>query len=142
MRHLLELLDDDEEASLAPQPGLDQVERLCADSRAAGAEIDLTVRGEPPDLPAGVELATFRILQESLTNVLRHARPPRAHVSLTYQDDAVLVEVRDEGRGVSAPGPGGRGLAGMRERLALYDGELGRAPDGGYLVRARIPVAG
>jgi signal transduction histidine kinase len=98
MRRLLDLLDDGEGASLAPQPGLDQLERLLADTRAAGAEVDLTITGTPLELPAGVELAGFRILQESLTNVLKHARPPRAHVRVAYEPDAIVVEVRDEGQ--------------------------------------------
>jgi signal transduction histidine kinase len=142
MRRLLDLLDDGEGASLAPQPGLDQLERLVSDTRAAGAEVDLTITGTPLDLPAGVELAAFRIIQESLTNVLKHARPPRAHVRVAYEPDAIVVEVRDEGQSGNGAGLGGRGLTGMRERVALYGGELelGRAPEGGYHVRARLPV--
>jgi signal transduction histidine kinase len=144
MRRLLGLLDNGEEASLAPQPRLDQLERLIADTCAAGAEVDLTITGEPLDLPAGVELATFRILQESLTNVLKHARPPRAHVRVAYEPDAIVIEVRDEGQSASAADPGGRGLPGIRERVALYSGELelGRAPEGGYAVRVRLPLPG
>ena len=144
MRRLLDLLDEGEGASLAPQPGLDQLERLLADTRAAGAEVDLTITGKPLELPAGVELAGFRILQESLTNVLKHARPPRAHVRVAYEPDAIVVEVRDEGQSGNDAGPAGRGLTGMRERVALYGGELElrRAAEGGYLVRARLPVPG
>jgi signal transduction histidine kinase len=142
MRRLLGLLDDGEGASLAPQPRLDQLERLVADTCAAGAEVDVTITGEPVDLPAGVELAAFRILQESLTNVLKHARPPRAHVRVAYEPDAIVIEVRDDGQSASASDPGGRGLPGIRERVALYGGELevGRAPEGGYAVRVRLPL--
>ena len=142
MRRLLDLLDDGEAPSLAPQPGLAQVERLVADTRAAGAEIELQMAGTPVDLSAGVDLAAYRIIQESLTNVLKHARPPRARVLVAYEPDAVVVEVRDVGHELNGARPGGRGLAGMRERVALYGGDLalGPQPDGGYLVRARIPV--
>jgi len=142
MRRLLDLIDDGEAPSLAAQPGLGQVERLVSDTRAAGAELDLRITGAPLDLPAGIDLAAFRILQEALTNVLKHARPPRAHVRVAYEPDAVVVEVRDEGRDGHGSSPGGRGLPGMRERVALYDGrlELGPQPGGGYLVWARLPV--
>ena len=142
MRRLLGLLDDGEGASLAPQPRLDQLERLITDTCAAGAEVDLTITGEPVELPAGVELAAFRILQESLTNVLKHARPPRAHVRVAYEPDAIFIEVRDEGQSASAEEPGGRGLPGIRERVALYGGdlELGRATEGGYAVHVRLPL--
>ena len=144
MRRLLGLLDDGEGASLAPQPRLDQLERLIADICAAGAEVDLTIVGEPVDLAAGVELAAFRILQESLTNVLKHARPPRAHVRVAYEPEAIVIEVHDEGQSASAADPGGRGLPGIRERVALYGGELelGRAPEGGYALRVRLPLPG
>ena len=142
MRRLLDLIDDGAAPQLAPQPGLSQTERLISDTRAAGAEVDLEITGTPLNLPAGIDLAAFRVLQESLTNLLKHARPPRAHVRVAYQPDAVVVEVRDEGRVVGDAGSGGRGLTGMRERVALYSGELelGPQPGGGYLVRARIPV--
>jgi signal transduction histidine kinase len=142
MRRLLDLLDDGEAPSLAPQPGLAQIQRLVADTRAAGAEIQLETVGAPSDLPAGVDLAAYRILQESLTNVLKHAKPPHARVLVAYEPDAVVLEVRDVGDAVNGARPGGRGLAGMRERVALYGGDLavGPQPDGGYLVRASIPV--
>jgi signal transduction histidine kinase len=142
MRRLLDLIDDGAAPPLAPQPGLSQAERLISDTCAAGAEVNLEITGTPLNLPAGIDLAAFRVLQESLTNVLKHARPPRAHVRVAYQPDAVMVEVRDEGRVAADAGSGGRGLPGMRERVALYAGELelGPQPGGGYLVRARIPV--
>jgi signal transduction histidine kinase len=141
MRRLLDLVDDGAGARLAPQPGLAQLERLVDETRAAGAEIDLAVRGEAAELPAGVDLAAFRILQESLTNVLKHARPPRAVVSVDYGRDAVIVEVVDQGAIQVAAIAGGRGIAGMRERVALYGGDLdvGGRPEGGFLVRARLP---
>jgi signal transduction histidine kinase len=141
MRRLLGLLDDGQQAT--HQPGLDQLERLVADTRAAGAQLDTAITGERRALPAGVDLAAFRILQESLTNVLKHARPPQASVRVCYEPDAITVEVRDRGCAHSdEPRPGARGVAGIRERVALYDGELelGPQPDGGYLVRARLPI--
>jgi signal transduction histidine kinase len=143
MRRLLDLIDDGESPSLAAQPGLGQLERLVADTRAAGADVELEIGGPPLELPPGVDLAAFRIVQEALTNVLKHARPPRAHVRVTYEPDGVLLEVRDEGRVSEDGGPGGRGLPGMRERVALYAGrlEVGPQPGGGYLVRARLPVS-
>jgi signal transduction histidine kinase len=141
MRRLLDLVDDGAGASLAPQPGLAQLERLVEDTRAAGAEIELDIRGQPTELPTGVDLAAFRILQESLTNVLKHARPPKAFVSVSYQRDAVIVEVLDQGAHPAVANASGRGLAGMRERVALYGGELdlGPRPEGGFGVRARLP---
>jgi signal transduction histidine kinase len=142
MRRLLGLLDDGGETSLTSQPGLAQLDRLVAETRSAGADIDVTVTGAPVELPPGVDLAAFRILQESLTNVLRHSRPARAHVHLGYEPDAVVVEVRDEGRSRGEPGRDGRGLTGMRERVAVYGGELEVGPRSphGHLVRARLPV--
>ena len=142
MRRLLDLIDDGTSASLAPQPGLAQLDHLVKDTRAAGAEIELAIRGVPTDLPAGVDLAAFRILQESLTNVLKHARPPKAAVSVDYSTDAVIVEVIDQGSSDAEANSSGRGLAGMRERVALYGGDLdlGARREGGFLVRARLPL--
>jgi signal transduction histidine kinase len=142
MRRLLDLVEDGASASLAPQPGLAQLDQLVEDTRAAGADIELAVRGEPANLPAGVDLTAFRILQESLTNVLKHARPPRAAVSVDYGTDAVAVEVVDRGESRARVNAAGCGLAGMRERVALYDGDLdvGPRPEGGFLVWARLPL--
>jgi signal transduction histidine kinase len=145
MRRLLGLLDDDTTATLAPQPGLEQVDRLLADTISAGAVLNVSVRGEAMALPAGLDLAAYRILQEALTNVLKHATPPSADVVITYGQDDVSLEVRDHGS--TALGRGhdrrdGRGIAGMRERTRLYQGDLqvGPVEEGGFLVRARLPV--
>ena len=143
MRRLLDLLHDDEAARLpASHPGTAQLERLVADTRAAGADVTLMTSGVPGDLPPGVDLALFRIVQEALTNVLKHAHPPCARVSITHAPHHVEVEVLDRGRAPVLDNPSGRGLAGMRERVGLYGGELtvGPAPEGGYRVRARLPV--
>ncbi len=140
MRRLLGLLDDRD--APADQPGLGELDRLLTDTRAAGADVEAAIVGERRELPAGVDLAAFRILQESLTNVLKHAEPPKATVHICYEADAITVEVRDQGRAESAGSrPGARGIAGIRERVTLYDGELelGPQPGGGFLVRARLP---
>lgn len=131
---------------LRPQPGLGQVEALVVRVRAAGLPVEFDAGSVPEDLPPGVDLAAFRIIQEALTNVLKHAGKPRTAVRLCYADGDLIVEVTDAGRPIPAAGPicagAGRGLLGLRERTALYGGELvaGPAPDGGWRVRARIPA--
>ena len=142
MRRLLGLLDEDAGASLAPQPGLEELERLVADTRTAGVEVELVVSGEPIELPAGLELAAYRVAQEALTNLIKHARPARAHVRLSYSPSELVVEVLDDGGGPTGLLDGGRGIAGMRERVALYAGELtvGARLAGGFGVRARFPI--
>jgi signal transduction histidine kinase len=143
MRRLLGLLDEDRDAALAPQPGLRDVEQLVQETRAAGVEAELEVDGKQVELSAGLELAAYRIVQEALTNVIKHARPARAKVRISYLPDRLSVEVMDEGDDPPVSLDGGRGLAGMRERVALYDGELTVGPlgTGGYAVRARFPVS-
>lgn len=143
MRRLLGLLDE-REASLAPQPTLGELEALIAQIRAAGVEVDLELSGQSVELPAGLELAAYRVVQEALTNVIKHAAPRRAHVRIVYAPDELVVEVVDEGAVTPASLAGGRGLAGMRERVALYDGELdvGARAAGGFAVTARFPVVG
>jgi signal transduction histidine kinase len=148
MRVLLGVLrrtDDDAAATLAPLPGLSQLDELLEQTRAAGLPVRCEVRGEPGPLPGGAALAAYRIIQESLTNVRKHAGAwARAEVLLTYSGDALEVSVTDDGLGVSAPCDGaGHGLTGMRERAAMYGGSVqaGPAPDGGFRVTARLPVA-
>jgi signal transduction histidine kinase len=131
---------DDE---VAPQPGLDRIHALVDQVQAAGLHVALTIEGTPRPLPAGVDLSAYRIVQEALTNVLRHARATRADVRLRYGDGAITVEVRDDGVGPPAALNGhGHGLVGMRERVALLRGEieLGAAPDGGFRVHAQLPL--
>jgi signal transduction histidine kinase len=142
MRRLLELLDE-RDASLAPQPGLHDLERLVSEAREAGVEVELEVIGDQVELPAGLELAGYRVVQEALTNVIKHASPRRARVHLTYGAGDLAVEVLDEGTAAASSPGGGRGLAGMRERVALYDGVLDVGPraDGGFAVRAWFPVS-
>ena len=116
---------------------------------AAGLPVELQVGGVPRALPPGLDLAAYRVVQEALTNVIKHAGKPRTTVRLDYRDAELVVEVADAGRPIPAAGPAvstvpgsGRGLLGLRERIALYGGELdaGPRPGGGWLVRARLPV--
>jgi signal transduction histidine kinase len=131
---------------LSPQPGLGQLQTLIGRVTAAGLPIELHADDVPHGLPSGLDLTAFRVIQEALTNVIKHAGKTRTSVSVNYRDGDLLVEVADEGQPArtarpAAPGAG-RGLLGLRERTALYGGELnaGPRPGGGWLVRARIPV--
>ena len=143
MRHLLDAMrEDGGGAELAPQPGLDRLEGLLKELRRAGLPVRLTVAGEQFALPGGVDISAYRIVQEGLTNVLKHAQATEAEVTLSYAPDQLSIEVRDNGRG---PGPGngsGHGLVGIRERARLYDGEMtaGPRPGGGFLLRARLSL--
>jgi signal transduction histidine kinase len=143
MSRLLGLLrSGDEGLSLAPQPSLRQIEALVRTVREAGLPVDLHVEGERSDLPAGVDASAYRILQEALTNVVKHAGPARASVTVRYATDAVELEVTDDGRGAMNGNGDGYGLAGMRERVELHGGSLetGAHSQGGYLVKARLPL--
>jgi signal transduction histidine kinase len=146
LRHLLGLLAPagGEEAVLVPQPGAGQIRALVDRVRAAGLDVELTVTGTR-DLPPGVDLAAYRVVQEALTNVIKHAVTGRAVVSIEYRADDLLITVLDEGGyPQAAPASGGRGLIGLRERIGLYGGELdaGPRPGGGWRVQARIPLEG
>jgi signal transduction histidine kinase len=136
------LRTDGEEVSLAPQPGLSELDRLVEKMGAGDMRVRLTVEGDPVDLPAGVDLAAYRIAQEGLTNAVRHSGATHAEVRLRYAPGRLHIEVEDDGRGLPAPGPGGHGLVGIRERVALYDGtvELTASPSGGVLLAARLPL--
>jgi signal transduction histidine kinase len=128
-----------------PIPGLGQLPDLVSRTSQSGLPVQLEVMGEPYDVPAAVDLAGYRIVQESLTNALRHAHAPAATVVVGYAPDAVVLEVTDQGRGTVAPrSVAGRGIVGMRERAAALGGKLeaGPGPDGGFRVRAELPVAG
>ena len=142
MRRLLALLPYDEEAGLAPQPGIDRLDELAAAVSAAGLPVEVVRTGEPVALSPGLDLSAYRIVQEALTNVLKHAGPARARVHLRYRPDDVEVEVTDDGDGSGAGGGSGRGLAGIRERVSVYGGEMIAEPaaEGGYVVRARLPL--
>jgi signal transduction histidine kinase len=128
------------------QPSLARVDALALRARDAGLPVSLRVEGEPAALPAGVDLAAYRIVQEALANAAKHAGGTRAWVVVRYAEQAVEVEIGDDGRGADAvpvPGSsGGHGLVGMRERVALYGGtlHLGPRPNGGFTVHARLPI--
>jgi len=143
MRRLLGLLTGAADRTVVPQPRLAGLGELVDRVRAAGIPVELTVDGEVASLPAGVDLAAYRIVQEALTNVLKHAGPATARVLVRAGCGVVDVEVCDDGRGAASPGFG-HGLVGMRERAALYGGtvETGELPGGGYQVRARLAVDG
>jgi signal transduction histidine kinase len=141
-------------ADLAPQPGLDELREMVDRVVTAGLPVELHITGTPRDLPPGLGLAVFRVVQEALTNVIKHAGKPQTEVRLNYESAALVVEIADNGRpipaavpapdasGVSVPRGAGMGLLGLRERVALYGGELaaGPRPGGGWLVKARMPV--
>ena len=135
---------DTPDGALNPQPGLADVHGLAARVSEAGLPVEVTVEGAPVPLPASVDLSAYRIIQEALTNALKHAGPARAGVIIRYGTDSVALEVVDDGRGVpdEAEHSGGRGLIGMNERVGLFGGELeaGPRPEGGFLVRARLPL--
>ena len=143
MRRLVGMLrSGDESLPLAPQPSLRELATLVDQVQAAGLPVQLTVEGEPRDLPPGVDLSAFRIVQEALTNALTHAGPAHARVVLRYRADELEVEISDDGPGTGGVSGSGYGLVGMRERVSVYGGELqaGRRPEGGYTLRVRLPL--
>ncbi len=147
MRRLVGVLREDvgREDRYSPQPGLAQLGDLVEQVRASGLPTEFTVSGTPRDLPEGEQLAIYRIVQESLTNTLKHGGPgARATVDVVYGDHEIELRVTDDGRGASAPwAHGGHGLIGMRERVAMYGGTVDAAArtGGGFLVIARLPVS-
>jgi signal transduction histidine kinase len=143
MRRLLGVLRaPDEQAELAPQPGLSELPALVARTEAAGLPVALRVEGEPSALPLGIDLSAYRIVQEALTNTLKHAGPAHAEVAIRYERDSIDIEIADDGRRAPTDNGGGHGLVGMRERATLYGGELTAEAreGGGFVVHARLPV--
>jgi len=133
----------DDTTGTAPQPDLAALDELLARCADAGLAVDLAVDGTPRPVPAGIGLTAYRIVQESLTNVLKHAATRTASVSLAYRPEEIAIEVSDDGRGAAAAvGPAGHGLAGMRERAATCGGSLvaGPRPGGGFRVRVVLPT--
>jgi len=150
LRRLLGVLRQDNElqASLTPVPGLANLDSLLAEVGKAGLAVRVRVEGTPLQLPAGVDLSAYRIVQEALTNVVKHAGPAQAQVTIGYRDQELTVEVIDDGGGAVPPASYGRmgtghGLIGMRERVAAFNGDLqvGSRPGGGFRVAARLPLA-
>jgi signal transduction histidine kinase len=144
MRRLLGMLrTDDEQIALAPQPSLRHLEPLARQVGEAGLPVALVVEGEPIELPPGVDLAAYRIVQEALTNALKHAGPATARVVVRYGKNEVELEIADTGLAPPASDGNGHGLVGMRERAALYGGHIEAGPrdGGGFAVRAHLPFA-
>jgi signal transduction histidine kinase len=144
MRRVVGVLRRPEEApALAPQPSLRHLERLVESTREAGLPVELRIEGEPDELPASIDLTAYRLVQEGLTNAIKHARARHAEVLVRYADRHLELTVSDDGRGGGSGDGGGHGLVGMRERISVYGGELeaGPRPEGGYRLRARIPLA-
>ncbi len=145
MRRLLGIMrEEGQTAERAPQPGIATIGTLVDHVREAGLPVELTVEGEPVSLPPGVDLSAYRIVQEALTNALRHAGPAHAWVAVRYGGDDVEIAVENDGRSDGENGAGGHGLVGMRERVALCGGELTAGPrqGGGFSISARLPVGG
>ena len=143
MRRLLAAMrPDGDEAELVPQPGLDGLNSLLAEVGRAGLPVELHLEGQPYPLPRGLDLSAYRIVQEGLTNVLKHAGASDADVIVRYRPDEVEIEVRDNGGGGSASDGLGHGLVGIRERVKIYGGEMSaRAePEGGFVLSTRLPV--
>jgi len=143
MRRMVGVLRRPEEGpALAPQPSLEHVGRLVEQAREAGLSVELRVEGDPQPLPAGVDLTAYRLVQEGLTNAIKHARAERAQVVVCYGNGDLEVTVSDDGRGAGSGDGGGHGLVGMRERVAVFGGELEAGPrvEGGYRLRAKLPV--
>jgi len=146
MRRLLGVLRDDRAGpELAPAPGLADVGQLITGTADAGVQAQLEIRGTQRPVPPGVDLAAYRIIQEALTNVVKHARTTAARVVVTYADDAMVLEITDDGHGAPAAAvaaSAGHGIAGMAERVSLFGGDFhaGPLPGRGFRVAARLPV--
>ena len=145
MRRLLGAMRrDGDDLELAPQPGLDAIESLLAEVGRAGLPVQLHVDGERIPVPRALDLSAYRIVQEGLTNALKHAGAEHADVTLRYEPDLLRIEVRDDGTGGASGGSPGYGLVGIRERVKIYGGEMssGPAPGGGFALEARLPLGG
>jgi signal transduction histidine kinase len=145
MRRLLGAMrDDGDGVDLAPQPGLDRLDALVEEVGRAGLPVRLHVDGDPFPLPRALDLSAYRIVQEGLTNSLKHARARHADVTVRYGSDELRIEVRDDGAGAERSDGLGHGLVGIRERVKIYGGEMtaGTAPEGGFVLSTRLPLGG
>jgi signal transduction histidine kinase len=144
MRQLVGLLRDSDSpvAPLEPQPGVAELEQLVEGARKSGIPVQLETAGATRPLPPSVDLAVYRIVQEALTNVRKHAGAARAHVQITYEPDVLTIDVSDNGRGGEPNGNGGHGLVGIGERVNLLGGriETGRRAEGGFAIHAQLPI--
>jgi signal transduction histidine kinase len=143
MRRLLAAMrGEGEEAELVPQPGLDGLDSLLAEINRAGLPVELHVDGDPVPLPRGIDLSAYRIVQEGLTNALKHAHASDADVTVRYLPDELEIEIRDNGQGSSTTDGLGHGLVGVRERVKIYGGEMsaGTANGGGFVLSTRLPL--
>jgi signal transduction histidine kinase len=143
MRRLLGAMRRDGDGlDLAPQPGLDGLGSLLEDVGRAGLPAELHVEGDPYELPRAIDLSAYRIVQEGLTNSLKHANATRADVTVRYRDDELGIEVVDNGAGVATSDGLGHGLVGIRERVKIYGGDMnaGTPPEGGFVLSARLPI--
>ena len=144
MRHLLDAMrDDGEDLELGPQPGLDRLDALLLDIGRAGLTVRLHVDGDPLELSRGIDISAYRIVQEGLTNALKHSGASQAEVALEYDRDQLRIEVRDNGHGAVARNGGGHGLIGIGERVKLYGGEMSTASanGAGFVLSARLPLS-
>jgi len=143
---LLGLLRDEKQVeSFTPQPSLQQLEKLVTDMQTSGLQVEVKIDGEKREIPQIVDLSAYRILEEALTNILKHARATKATINMNYQNDMLLLDIADNGHGIVNDGKiasGGKGLIGMRERVNLVKGEFwaGNGPNGGFLVKVKLPL--
>jgi signal transduction histidine kinase len=145
MRRLLGAMrHDGQDLALTPQPGLDSLDSLLAEVGNAGLSVRLHLDGDPLPIPRAIDLSAYRIIQEGLTNALKHARASHADVIIRYRFNELQIEVRDDGRGTATSDGLGHGLMGIRERVKIYGGEMttGTATGGGFVLSTRLPLAG
>src|SRR5262249_29783333 len=142
-RLLAAMRREGEGAELVPQPGLDELDSLLKETGRAGLPVELHVDGEPFPLPRGIDLSAYRIVQEGLTNALKHARATNADVTVRYRPDELQLEIRDDGIGSATSDGLGHGLVGIRERVKIYGGDMSirTADGGGFLLNTRLPLS-
>ncbi|MDQ3938328.1 MAG: ATP-binding protein, partial [Chloroflexota bacterium] len=145
MRQLLGAMrQDGQQLALTPQPGLDNLDALLSDVVRAGLPVRLHIDGERPPMPRAIDVSAYRIIQEALTNVLKHARASHADVTIRYDPEELEIEVRDDGQGASAIDAVGHGLVGISERVKIYGGQMTtqNADGGGFVLRTVLPARG